>query len=119
MSLKLIQNYSSGESEEDEDAEVKNKLVTDSGGKTTENKDKKAAWSESNENLVPTDATVCVKGKEGRLPLPQELQNMFSDNKKVEEDDPDKHEGRVRSFPHARGNWVSFVHIPCKPQIAT
>lgn len=29
-------------------------------------------------------------------------------------DDPSKHEGRIRSFKHERGNWATYVHIPIK-----
>ena len=25
---------------------------------------------------------------------------------------PEAHEGRVRSFPHVRGNWASYVFLP-------
>ena len=25
-----------------------------------------------------------------------------------------KHEGRVRSFAHVRGNWATYVYIPCE-----
>lgn len=29
-------------------------------------------------------------------------------------DDPSKHDGRVRSFQHERGNWATFVYVPGK-----
>lgn len=29
-------------------------------------------------------------------------------------DNPDLHNGRVRSFPHVRGNWATFVYVKCK-----
>lgn len=32
-------------------------------------------------------------------------------------DDPNFHEGRIRSFPHERGNWATYVYIPCKYMI--
>ncbi|KAL1128974.1 hypothetical protein AAG570_013508 [Ranatra chinensis] len=50
-----------------------------------------------------------------RLPLPEQFQSI--PKRQIDdyvEDDPDKHEGRLRSFPHERGNWVSFVYIPYK-----
>ena len=28
----------------------------------------------------------------------------------------DLHKGRVRSFPHVRGNWATFVFIPSTSQ---
>ncbi|KAL5503629.1 hypothetical protein EMCRGX_G010607 [Ephydatia muelleri] len=44
------------------------------------------------------------------LPLPDAILNMFQ----AEEPrgNHGNHEGRVRSFPHMRGNWPSFAHIP-------
>lgn len=29
-------------------------------------------------------------------------------------DNPSEHEGRLRSFAHERGNWATYVYIPCK-----
>lgn len=29
-------------------------------------------------------------------------------------DNPTDHEGRLRSFAHERGNWATYVYIPCK-----
>lgn len=43
------------------------------------------------------------------IPLPEEF--MLS---RDHTDDPSLHEGRIRSFPHERGNWASMVFIPCK-----
>lgn len=31
--------------------------------------------------------------------------------------DSSKHEGRIRSFKHERGNWATYVHIPVKNNI--
>ncbi|XP_044269184.1 U6 snRNA phosphodiesterase [Tribolium madens] len=43
-----------------------------------------------------------------RLPVPN-----FTINKLEEVvDDPGLHEGRLRSFPHERGNWATYVYIP-------
>ena len=30
------------------------------------------------------------------------------------EDDPCKHDGRIRSFSHVPGNWAMHVYIPCE-----
>ncbi|CAG0882383.1 unnamed protein product [Cyprideis torosa] len=44
-----------------------------------------------------------------RLPLP----SVFSPPPPPETaNDDDRHGGRVRTFPHERGNWASFVFIP-------
>ncbi|KAL7643612.1 UNVERIFIED_CONTAM: hypothetical protein RMT77_005595 [Armadillidium vulgare] len=45
--------------------------------------------------------------RERLIPLPEEFQNVCD-----HVDDPVQHEGRVRSFPHERGNWASIIFIP-------
>ena len=48
-----------------------------------------------------------------KLPVPCDILSMFGGNDKpCALDDPDVHEGRIRSFPHERGNWASLVYIP-------
>lgn len=52
-----------------------------------------------------------------RLPLPNQVKNLFQDEEdalKPENDHPDLHQGRQRSFAHVRGNWATFAfaHIP-------
>lgn len=42
------------------------------------------------------------------IPLPPEL--CFA--KVVHVDDPVEHEGRIRSFPHEKGNWASILYVP-------
>lgn len=46
-----------------------------------------------------------------RLPLPSILK-ISSDND-MEIENPLEHEGRIRSFPHERGNWATYAYIPC------
>ncbi|XP_068116111.1 U6 snRNA phosphodiesterase 1 [Hyperolius riggenbachi] len=31
-------------------------------------------------------------------------------------DDTTRHGGRMRSFPHQRGNWATYVYVPLQPQ---
>lgn len=47
-----------------------------------------------------------------RFPVPDSVLNMFPDDKP--EDDSAKHGGRVRTFPHERGNWATHVYVPCE-----
>ncbi len=56
---------------------------------------------------------------ESRLPsVPEQILGMFSENENGKpQDNPDMHSGRIRSFPHVRGNWVSYVHISCTVKI--
>lgn len=51
-----------------------------------------------------------------RLPVP----NIFLCAKEEVEhnDDPLLHGGRLRTFAHERGNWVTYVCIPCKFDLA-
>lgn len=47
-----------------------------------------------------------------RLPMPDSVLNMFKDQEEVVVDDCSKHGGRVRTFPHERGNWATHVYMP-------
>ncbi|XP_066493656.1 U6 snRNA phosphodiesterase 1 isoform X1 [Tiliqua scincoides] len=47
-----------------------------------------------------------------RLPMPDSVLNMFKDQEEVVVDDSSKHGGRVRTFPHERGNWATHVYVP-------
>ncbi|XP_045462546.1 U6 snRNA phosphodiesterase [Harmonia axyridis] len=47
-----------------------------------------------------------------RLPLPDCIKKIDGP---TWVDDPSKHQGRIRSFKHERGNWATFVYIPCEP----
>ncbi|XP_019361458.1 PREDICTED: U6 snRNA phosphodiesterase [Gavialis gangeticus] len=47
-----------------------------------------------------------------RLPVPSSVLNMFRDQEEEVVDDSTKHGGRVRNFPHVRGNWTTYVYMP-------
>ncbi|XP_042637745.1 U6 snRNA phosphodiesterase [Orycteropus afer afer] len=47
-----------------------------------------------------------------RLPVPDSVLNMFPSTEEGPEDDSAKHGGRVRTFPHERGNWATHVYMP-------
>jgi hypothetical protein len=49
-----------------------------------------------------------------RLPVPDSVLNMFPNTEEGPEDDSAKHGGRIRTFPHERGNWATHIYIPCK-----
>lgn len=47
--------------------------------------------------------------------LPKEIKQLNGiNNDNPLEDSTNQHDGRIRSFPHERGNWATFVSIPCK-----
>ncbi|KAK8731210.1 hypothetical protein OTU49_007488, partial [Cherax quadricarinatus] len=60
----------------------------------------------------PTDHTMDTTSHQVHsrrtIPLPSEL--LVSREGHV--DDPREHQGRVRSFPHERGNWASILYVP-------
>ncbi|XP_066099833.1 U6 snRNA phosphodiesterase 1 [Saccopteryx bilineata] len=47
-----------------------------------------------------------------RLPVPDSVLSMFPGTEEGPEDDSAKHGGRVRTFPHERGNWATHVYVP-------
>ncbi|KAK7804467.1 hypothetical protein U0070_022085 [Myodes glareolus] len=47
-----------------------------------------------------------------RFPVPDSVLSMFSGEEEGPEDDSTKHGGRIRSFPHERGNWATHIYIP-------
>uniref|UniRef100_A0A8D2KYW7 U6 snRNA phosphodiesterase n=1 Tax=Varanus komodoensis TaxID=61221 RepID=A0A8D2KYW7_VARKO len=53
-----------------------------------------------------------------RLPVPDSVLSMFRDREEAEAvvDDSSKHGGRLRSFPHERGNWATHVYVPYEAQ---
>ncbi|XP_053127569.1 U6 snRNA phosphodiesterase 1 isoform X1 [Hemicordylus capensis] len=48
-----------------------------------------------------------------RLPMPDSVLNMFRDREEEVVDDSSQHGGRLRTFPHERGNWATHVYMPC------
>ncbi|XP_029465124.1 U6 snRNA phosphodiesterase isoform X2 [Rhinatrema bivittatum] len=58
-----------------------------------------------------------VRGRRGKaqvcLPVPASVLNMFQDQEEEDRSADDaRHGGRVRSFPHERGNWATYVYSP-------
>ncbi|XP_007520151.1 U6 snRNA phosphodiesterase 1 isoform X2 [Erinaceus europaeus] len=47
-----------------------------------------------------------------RLPVPDSVLRMFLGTEEEPEDDSEKHGGRLRTFPHERGNWATHVYVP-------
>ncbi|GAB1605353.1 U6 snRNA phosphodiesterase-like, partial [Argonauta hians] len=96
------------------------KIVDYSGSSESEdnNEEEKEENSEKNSlkrkiSNCKSDETELNKSKRQRelLPLPDGIKNMFQDKEISVSDDPDLHEGRIRSFPHLAGNWATHVYI--------
>eukprot|EP01111_Echinosteliopsis_oligospora_P009850 TRINITY_DN2965_c1_g1_i1.p1 TRINITY_DN2965_c1_g1~~TRINITY_DN2965_c1_g1_i1.p1 ORF type:complete len:229 (+),score=75.05 TRINITY_DN2965_c1_g1_i1:70-756(+) len=47
-------------------------------------------------------------------PLPEIFTTNSSKDDEGREDDPSRHQGRIRSFKHVRGNYATYVYIPVK-----
>ncbi|XP_058901421.1 U6 snRNA phosphodiesterase 1 isoform X2 [Kogia breviceps] len=47
-----------------------------------------------------------------KLPVPDSVLDMFPGTEERPADDSAKHGGRVRTFPHERGNWATHVYVP-------
>lgn len=52
-----------------------------------------------------------------RLPLPGCLLTMFPEEQDSQTEERSLHGGRIRSFKHERGNWATYVYLPCKSVI--
>ncbi|KAG1653225.1 U6 snRNA phosphodiesterase [Nymphon striatum] len=59
-----------------------------------------------------------IKTKKSQLPVPDKIKSMF-ENAEENIEDASKHDGRIRSFPHVRGNWATYIFIPCKTKLNT
>ncbi|KAK3854402.1 hypothetical protein Pcinc_014793 [Petrolisthes cinctipes] len=55
-----------------------------------------------------TTTHITSSSSRSTIPLPDELLQEREDHV----DDPRQHQGRVRSFPHERGNWASLLYVP-------
>jgi len=59
------------------------------------------------------------KSKKARLPVPAQIQDMFREKDEPEKEDSRKrkqadHQDRIRTFPHARGNWATCLFAELK-----
>ncbi|XP_008066203.1 U6 snRNA phosphodiesterase isoform X2 [Carlito syrichta] len=71
--------------------------------------------SEAGARTRPGDGT-CRRGQgpipSQKFPVPDCVLNMYLGTEEGPEDDSEKHGGRVRTFPHERGNWATHVYVP-------
>ena len=79
-----------------------------------------ANYSDDEESEKETEKSLSPPTKKKKIILENPLKNIKFGNTTSEpefEDDPSLHENRVRSFPHIRGNWASFIFIDPLKQI--
>jgi len=50
------------------------------------------------------------------LPVPKAIAKMFDGRlyHPKPNDQPNFHQGRSRLFEHERGNWATYVYVPCE-----
>ncbi|XP_039967251.1 U6 snRNA phosphodiesterase 1 [Bactrocera neohumeralis] len=97
------------------------------------NYDSSCSSDESNDDCHKTSNRIeeitGPKSKIARLTQPTELKRTLpcalsllgvkpanSVPKEAHLDNPEKHNGRIRSFKHERGNWATYVHIPVRSE---
>ncbi|XP_005388562.2 PREDICTED: U6 snRNA phosphodiesterase isoform X2 [Chinchilla lanigera] len=88
MSAAPLVGYSSSDSEDEAEPAVAGRTRPGSGGRC------------GGQSPLPRE----------RFPVPDSVLNMFPDDRP--EEDSAKHGGRVRTFPHERGNWATHVYVP-------
>ncbi|GFY39911.1 u6 snRNA phosphodiesterase [Trichonephila inaurata madagascariensis] len=97
MTLPRLVDYSSDDSLSDENEEPV---------KSGQNEATKSDYSSPN-----------FTQKEDALPLPFEIKQMYKETPcEIVDDDPSKHGGKIRSFPHERGVWATYVYIEYDPE---
>jgi len=54
--------------------------------------------------------------KRKALPVPEAVASMFDGRlyHPKPKDEPDSHQGRSRLFEHERGNWATYIYVPCE-----
>nr|CAD7404140.1 unnamed protein product [Timema cristinae] len=71
-------------------------------------------WSENKSKKVMINQSV---PKLISLPPPVALNSLFLVSEDRPKDNPEFHQGRVRSFAHERGNWSTFVYVRCETNL--
>ncbi|GIY64219.1 u6 snRNA phosphodiesterase [Caerostris darwini] len=110
IGLPRLVDYSSDEGTSDENENINERtLKTNSAFET--NKEKYPS-SSINENSFCTSSGVMSNA----LPLPFEIQQMYKEKSSEElDEDCTKYSGKIRSFPHERGVWATYVYIEYIP----
>ncbi|XP_030326661.1 U6 snRNA phosphodiesterase isoform X1 [Strigops habroptila] len=81
---------------------------TRAGASSEPNSSLRGRWEAT---TIPGEQTGAQSAVRHRLPLPADLPGDPEPEEAVT-DDSSRHGGRVRSFPHERGNWATHVYLP-------
>nr|XP_002131286.1 U6 snRNA phosphodiesterase-like [Ciona intestinalis] len=67
--------------------------------------------SSSDEESISISKTNTASSQKSKLVVPDAICALYA-TEQTEHNDPTKHQGRVRSFQHVKGNWATFLYIP-------
>lgn len=68
--------------------------------------------NDDSEDDQPPEPKIMKTNTGEKLPLPSAISSMNKVFNPTPVDDPSKHQGRIRSFQHERGNWSTLIFIP-------
>uniref|UniRef100_H2Y8C0 U6 snRNA phosphodiesterase n=1 Tax=Ciona savignyi TaxID=51511 RepID=H2Y8C0_CIOSA len=68
--------------------------------------------SSSEEDSSSGLKTISPENKRTKLPLPDVICSLSDPTNTEYNNDPSKHQCRIRSFDHVKGNWATFLYIP-------
>ncbi|XP_051545376.1 U6 snRNA phosphodiesterase 1-like [Myxocyprinus asiaticus] len=108
----MIVNYRSSSSDEEPD----NSSENDSSPPRKRGKATETSTSEPLDYGSAKRTEDKSTNKTPRLPLPESMKEMFREPEEQWTDNTEEHGGRLGSFQHERGNWVTYVFFPYKPE---
>lgn len=108
--LNLVE-YSDSDEDFNDNATCTNDIKQQQDSHNSANQKRKASDRDILQDKLDAK-TLNKKPKQISLPLPSSIKELFSDKEIKRKDDPDLHDGRLRSFAHEEGSWATHVHIP-------
>jgi hypothetical protein len=140
MALSLIASYSSDNSDSSDDSDdgisvvihknpqhaayKRQQATPNRNAKNDNNKTKKRSVSlsggthartrvklQKTESVLDNVHRPELEEKSESIPLPSTVLTMFDKTQEQEELDQAQYQGRVRSFPHEKNNWASFIYV--------
>lgn len=117
MSAEVLVDYSSSSSEDESSLTEAPSFLGVLRGRSSKGDNGNQAKSSPVECVQVRPSQALLPPREiPRLPVPESVLHMFQDNPEDQaHEDMNKHGGRVRCFPHERGNWATYVYTPYEP----